>query len=157
MTFKGETYESILDLHLLKLTAEKVLEAYEADLMTRRLTRSAYINECETKVNLQKKYIAKLNRLEENLLDDIDRLTSQLKDMQTKVFMEKFVIGRNWQDSCIELGISKTPYFQYVIEIENILKDSKIFKDLKKFLKLKKEEEKEKLEEKKIEIRHFKA
>lgn len=136
MTFKGCTYETILELHTLIMANETMLTALEKDLQRRRMSRDVDIATAETRVNLQKNFLKELHRLEEDLVEKIDKIAYSLSDLEAQLFLKKFVVGLDKVSIQNDMRISQSNYYRIVAEIEEKLKYDENFKEITKALKL---------------------
>ena len=135
MTFKGCTYETILELHTLIIVNETLLHALEKDLQRRRMSRDVDVASCETRVNLQRNFIKELQRLEADLVEKVDKISFSLNDLEAQVFMKKFVVGLDAVSIQDEMKISSTSYYRLLSLIDEKLKDNKDYKSLTNALK----------------------
>lgn len=136
MTYKGCQYETILELHTLIMVNEKYLEALEKELVRKRMMRDINLAEAETKVNLQRNFIKELIRLEEDLVDKVDRIAYSLNDIEAQVFLRRFVIGKAPRDIKDELNICHSVFYRSVATIEEKLKNNATFNELLEALKI---------------------
>lgn len=135
MTFKGCTYETILELHTLIMANETLLKALEKDLQRKRMMRDVDVASTETRVNLQRNFVKELHRLEEGLVDDVDKIAYSLSDLEAQIFLRKFVIGKSAQEIMSELMISQSSYYRSWALINEKLKDNDHFQELTEVLK----------------------
>lgn len=135
MTYKGCQYETILELHTLIMTNETLLCALEKDLQRKRMMRDIDVANTETRVNLQRNFIKELKRLEEDLVEKIDKIAYSLSDTEAQIFIMKFVIGKSPQDIMNDLIITQPTYYRNVAMINEKLKDSETFKQVLETLK----------------------
>lgn len=136
MTYKGCQYETLLELHTLILVNKTYLEALEKELVRKRMMRDIGIAEAETKVNLQRNFIKELTYLEESLVDKIDTIAFSLSDLESQIFLRKFVIGKSPQDIMNELSISHSVFYRCMAMINEKLKDNENFAVLSETLKV---------------------
>lgn len=135
MTYKGCTYETILELHTLIMANETLLQALEKDLQRKRMMRDVDVASTETRVNLQRNFIKELHRLEEDLVEKVDKIAYSLTDLEAQIFLRKFVIGKSVQEIMNELMISQSSYYRSWALINEKLKDNNDFKILTETLK----------------------
>jgi DNA-directed RNA polymerase specialized sigma24 family protein len=135
MTFKGCTYETVLELHTLIMANESLLTALEKDLQRRRMIRDVDLASAETRVNLQKNFIKELHRLEADLVEKIDKIAYSLSDLEAQLFLKKFIIGLDTTDIQDQMKISSSTYYRLMTQIENKLSDNKDFDGITRTLK----------------------
>jgi DNA-directed RNA polymerase specialized sigma24 family protein len=135
MTYKGCEYETILELHTLIMANETLLGALEKELQRKRMIRDVDLASTETRTNLQRNFVKELKRLEEDLVDKIDKIAFSLSDLEAQIFLRNFVIGMS--PNCImkELSISSSSYYRNLSLINEKLKDNDDFKSLTEALK----------------------
>lgn len=136
MTFKGSTYETMLELHTLIMASETLLGALEKDLQRKRMLRDVDLASAETRLNLQRNFLKELHRLEEDLVDKVDKIAFSLSDIEAQIFLRKFVIGKTPQDIMNELSISQPTYYRNVALMNEKLRNNKDFKELTETLKI---------------------
>lgn len=135
MTFKGVTYQSLIEIERLIIVQEAVLKAYELELKFRRLQREK--EEVQTvlvKINLQENFITELKQLREDLIEKIDILLENLNETEGKVFLRKFVLGKDNQEIMEELAISQPTLYRHYDSIQKELEETKCGNDLKESL-----------------------
>jgi DNA-directed RNA polymerase specialized sigma subunit len=135
MTYKGCEYETILELHTLIMTNETLLCALEKDLTRKRMIRDVDLANTETRVNLQRNFVKELKRLEEDLVEKVDKIAFSLNDIEAQIFLRNFVIGMSPQDIINELCISQATYYRNLALINEKIKDDEDFKSLSEALK----------------------
>ena len=135
MTYKGCSYETILELHTLIMTNETLLCALEKDLQRKRMIRDVDLSNTETRVNLQRNFVKELKRLEEDLVEKVDKIAFSLTDLEAQIFLRNFVIGMSPQDIINELCISSSVYYRNLSLINEKIKDNEDFKNLTEALK----------------------
>lgn len=122
MTFKGARYESILEIERLLIVARATKKAYEFELKCKRMQcERISASEVEVKLNIQNKFIEELEELEENLLEDMDKIADNLNDIEAKVFHAKFIVGKTNQEIMDELAISETTLKRYYNKISEAM------------------------------------
>lgn len=135
MTFKGETYQGIIDIQRLIIVAKTQLQAYKAEQKALRLKSDPKRKEIAVKINIQEKYIFELEELIEDLLDKIDILAEGMSDVESQVFLRKYITGKTYQEIMDELNISQTTYYKYAQRIESRLEKTCIGQKLLEALK----------------------
>ena len=119
MTFKGETYQGIIDIQMLLIVAETQLQAYKAEQKVKRLRNDPDKHEIAIKINIQEKYINELDNLLEDLLEKMDTLAEGMNDIECQVFIRRFITGKTNEEIMSELHISKTTLFNHFDSIAN--------------------------------------
>lgn len=131
MTFKGATYETLIDIERLLITQEAYLRAYELELKFRRLQREKEeIEAVAIKINLQQNFIKELKQLRDDLIEQMDIMLENLNEMEGKIFLRKFVLGKDNQDIMDELAISTATLYRYYDSIQKELKETKVGNNL---------------------------
>lgn len=130
MTYKGEAYQGIIDIQILLIVAETQLQAYKLEQKAKRSKNDPDKNELARKINIQEKFIKELENLLEDLLEKIDLLATGMRDLETQIFLRKYMIGKDRQDIMDELSICRTTYFDYCKKIDEKLKTTPFGRDL---------------------------
>jgi hypothetical protein len=130
MTYKGEAYQGIIDIQILIIVAETQLQAYKAEQKAKRSRNDPDKNEIAKKINIQEKFIKELTDLLDDLLDKIEMLAGGMRDLETQIFLRKYLIGKDRQDIMDELSICRTTYYDYCKKIDEKLKETPFGQDL---------------------------
>jgi hypothetical protein len=112
------------------MSAETLLCALEKDLQRKRMMRDVEIASSETRVNLQRNFVKELKRLEEDLVEKVDRIVYSLNDFEAQIFLRHFIIGKEPQEIMSELLMCKSSYYKHIALINEKLKDNKDFEAL---------------------------
>jgi hypothetical protein len=121
MTFKGGKYEALLDIWQM-LTANKyLLEVYKKELQYKRLKKDLDISSCEVKVQLQENFVREISNLQEEVVNKVELLANNLSDIETQIFLKKFIIGQDNKIIMNELGISQATLYRYFDNIKEQL------------------------------------
>lgn len=132
MTYKGLTYECVLDLIRLKVVCKAQLKAYISEYeVVKKLGDSDLIQECSEKIKVQRNFIKILEQNEIELMDDIKSIAEEMSDIEWNVFVCAFVKGLSCIDTIKELNIQKTTYYKYMEKIINKIEDTNIERKLK--------------------------
>lgn len=118
MTFKGETYQGIIDIQMLLIVAQTQLQAYKAEQKVKRLRNDPDKHEIAIKINIQEKYINELEILLEDLLEKMDTLAEGMSDIECQIFVRKFITGKTTEEIMDELHISRTRFFFHIDSIK---------------------------------------
>lgn len=118
MTFKGETYQGIIDIQMLLIVAQTQLQAYKAEQKVKRLRNDPDKHEIAIKINIQEKYINELEILLEDLLEKMDTLAEGMSDIECQIFVRKFIAGKTTEEIMDELHISRTRFFFHIDSIK---------------------------------------
>lgn len=123
MTFKGVEYQTILDIERCLFVAEAEEKALQFQLKTARLQREKeLIEETVIRLEIQQNFINELNKLIEELLEKIDKINETTNDVESKIFIGKFVENKSNQQLMEELYISSAVFFRYIDSIDRKLK-----------------------------------
>jgi DNA-directed RNA polymerase specialized sigma24 family protein len=114
---------------------ETLLNALEKELQRKRMIRDVDLASTETRTNLQRNFVKELKRLEEDLVDKVDKIAFSLSDIEAQIFLRNFVIGMSPQEIMAELNISSSAYYRYLSLINERIKDNDDFKNLTEALK----------------------
>lgn len=92
MTFNGASYESILDLEKLVVIEQAKLKALKLKLSTlQKLRDKDGIEDTLVAIGIQKNYVNELEKVERILLYKVDLFNRSANDIESKVFISKFV------------------------------------------------------------------
>lgn len=130
MTYKGEAYQGIIDIQILLIVAETQLQAYKAEQKAKRSKNDPDKNEIAKKINIQEKFIKEVSELLDDLLEKVDMVSAGMRDLETQIFLRKYMIGKDRQDIMDELGICRTTYYNYCKIIDDKLKSTPFGQDL---------------------------
>ena len=130
MTYKGEAYQGIIDIQILLIVAETQLQAYKMEHKSKRSKNDPDKHEVARKINIQEKFIDEVSKLLDELLEKIDLISADMRDLETQIFLRKYMIGKDRQDIMDELGICRTTYYNYCKEIDDKLKSTPFGRDL---------------------------
>lgn len=137
MTFKGGKYEALLDIWQM-LTANKyLLEVYKKELQYKRLKKDLDISSCEVKVQLQENFVREISNLQEEVVNKVELLANNLSDIETQIFLKKFIIGQDNKIIMNELGISQATLYRYFDNIKEQLDGTSHGKELLEVMNLK--------------------
>lgn len=131
MTYKGATYESIIDIKRLIMVEEAKLDALKVKQKYFRLRNDPEKNSIRIELNLQENFLKELNSLLDNLLERIQFLTSSMENVETEVFISKFINGDTNQEIMDRLTISQTTLYRYLNNIEQKLSETSFGKEIK--------------------------
>jgi hypothetical protein len=135
MTFKGQSYSSILDLEVLIIIWEANLKALKIEFKYYQVTRDIVaLQETQVKINAYEQGIKELQELEESLIEKIDALNTENNDLQSQIFILKFIKGYSNDRIMEELHISKTSMFVYFDKIDKQLENTSYGKRIKEQL-----------------------
>lgn len=135
MTFKGAKYETILEIWQLITANEYLLKCRELELEHMRKVRSPDLNQSEVRVNLTKNFVQALHDLQEDLVDKIDQLSATLSDLETQIFLKKFIIGESNEKIMEDLSISSSNLYRHFDHINLELESTTHGKELLEVLK----------------------
>ena len=131
MTYKGATYESIIDIKRLIIVEEAKLDTLKIKQKYLRLKNDPEKNSVRIEINLQENFIKELQQLLDNLLNKIEFLSSSMDNVEVAVFIAKFVNGDTNQEIIDNLTISQTTLYRYLEKIEEKLNETSFGKELK--------------------------
>lgn len=137
MTYKGATYESIIDIKRLIMVEEAKFDALKVKQKYLRLRNDPEKNSIRIELNLQENFLKELNSLLDNLLEKIQFLTSSMENVETEVFISKFINGDTNQEIMDRLTISQTTLYRYLNNIEQKLSETSFGKEIKLTLEVK--------------------
>jgi ATP/maltotriose-dependent transcriptional regulator MalT len=137
MTYKGATYESIIDIKRLIMVEEAKLDTLKIKQKYLRLRNDPERNSVRIEINLQENFIKELNELLDNLLNRIEFLTSSMENVETEVFISKFINGDTNQEIMDRLTISQTTLYRYLANIEQKLSETSFGKEISLALEVK--------------------
>ena len=137
MTYKGATYESIIDIKRLIIVEEAKLDTLKIKQKYLRLRNDPEKNSVRIEINLQENFIKELQQLLDNLLNKIEFLSSSMDNVEVAVFIAKFVNGDTNQEIIDNLTISQTTLYRYLEKIEEKLNETSFGKELKVALETK--------------------
>lgn len=135
MTFKGVKYETILEIWQLITTNEYLLKCRELELEHMRKVRSPDLNQSEIKVNLTRNFVQALHDLQDDLVCKIDQLSESLSDIETQIFLKKFIVGETNEKIMDELSISSSNLYRHYDNIHLQLENTTHGKELLEVLK----------------------
>ena len=119
MTFKGVEYQTILDIERCLFVAEADEKVLQFQLKSAKLQCDKRLcDETVIKLNVQQKFIAELKNLIEDLTNKIDRLNETMNDIESKIFIGKFVKNKTNDELMSELFLSRANYFKYIDKID---------------------------------------
>lgn len=136
MTYKGATYESIIDIKRLIMVEEAKLDTLKIKQKYLRLRNDPERNSIRVEINLQENFIKELEELLENLLERIQFLTSSMENVETEVFISKFINGDTNQEIIEKLAISQTTLYRYLSSIDQKLSETSFGKEIKLALEI---------------------
>lgn len=136
MTFKGATYSSILDLETLIIVWEANLKACQIELKYLSVVRDKNgIAEIGVKINCYEKGLEELNKLEKNLIEKMEAIAEGMNDLESRVFIGKFIDGKDNTSLMNELGVSLPTLYRYYDSIEKQLEETQYGKDIRESLR----------------------
>lgn len=130
MTYKGATYESIIDIKRLIMVEEAKLDTLKIKQKYLRLRNDPERNSVRIEINLQENFLKELNELLDNLLNRIEFLTSSMENVETEVFISKFINGDTNQEIMDRLTISQTTLYRYLANIDQKLSETSFGKEI---------------------------
>jgi Txe/YoeB family toxin of Txe-Axe toxin-antitoxin module len=130
MTYKGESYQGVIDIQILLIVAETQLRAYKAEQKAKRLKNDPDLSEIARRINIQEKFIKEVSELLDDLLEKMDKLASGMNDLETQIFLKKYMIGKDNLTIMDELAIAKTTYYDYCKKIDEKIKTTPFGRDL---------------------------
>lgn len=131
MTYKGATYESIIDIKRLIMVEQAKLDTLKIKQKYLRLKNDPERNSVRIEINLQENFIKELEELLDNLLERIEFLTSSMENVETEVFISKFINGDTNQEIIDKLSISQTTLYRYLTNIDQKLSETSFGKEIK--------------------------
>lgn len=131
MTYKGATYESIIDIKRLIMVEQAKLDTLKIKQKYLRLKNDPERNSVRIEINLQENFIKELEELLDNLLERIEFLTSSMENVETEVFISKFINGDTNQEIMDKLSISQTTLYRYLTNIDQKLSETSFGKEIK--------------------------
>lgn len=131
MTYKGATYESIIDIKRLIMVEQAKLDTLKIKQKYLRLKNDPERNSVRIEINLQENFIKELEELLDNLLERIEFLTSSMENVETEVFISKFINGDTNQEIMDKLSISQTTLYRYLTNIDRKLSETSFGKEIK--------------------------
>lgn len=137
MTYKGATYESIIDIKRLIMVEEAKLDTLKIKQKYLRLRNDPERNSVRIEINLQENFLKELNELLDNLLNRIEFLTSSMENVETEVFISKFINGDTNQEIMDRLTISQTTLYRYLANIDQKLSETSFGKEISLALEVK--------------------
>ena len=137
MTYKGATYESIIDIKRLIMVEEAKLDTLKIKQKYLRLRNDPERNSVRIEINIQENFIKELNELLQGLIDKIEFLSSSMDNVEVQIFLAKFVNGDTNQEIIDKLTISQTTLYRYLDKIDEKLSETTFGKDLQKALEVK--------------------
>lgn len=135
MTFKGVKFETILEIWQLVATSECLLKCYEAQLENKRKARDPDVNAWDVKVNLQRNFVQEIKSLQEELINNIEVLSASLSDVETQIFLKKFITGEDNEKIMDDLSISSSTLYRHYDNINVQLEGTTHGKELLEMLK----------------------
>lgn len=130
MTYKGESYQGVIDVQILLIVAETQLRAYKAEQKAKRMKNDPDLSEIAKRINIQEKFIREVSDLLDDLIEKMDILASGMNDLETQIFLRKYMIGKDRQEIMDELVICRTTYYDYCKRIDEKLKETQFGRDL---------------------------
>ncbi len=137
MTYKGATYESIIDIKRLIMVEEAKLDTLKIKQKYLRLRNDPERNSVRIEINIQENFLKELNELLDNLLNRIEFLTSSMENVETEVFISKFINGDTNQEIMDRLTISQTTLYRYLANIDQKLSETSFGKEISLALEVK--------------------
>lgn len=137
MTYKGATYESIIDIKRLIIVEEAKLDTLKIKQKYLRLRNDPEKNSVRIEINLQENFIKELQQLLDNLLEKIEFLSSSMDNVEVEVFISKFINGDTNQEIIEKLAISQTTLYRYLEKIDEKLSETEFGKELQISLEVK--------------------
>lgn len=137
MTFKGGKYEALLDIWQMLTTNKYLLEIYKKELQYKRLKKDLDVSACEVKVKLQENFVNEIANLQEEVVNKVELLSSRLSDIETQIFLKKFIIGQDNKIIMEELGISQATLYRHYDNIKEQLDGTVHGKELLEIMNLK--------------------
>ena len=131
MTYNGATYESIIDIKRLIMVEQAKLDTLKIKQKYLRLKNDPERNSVRIEINLQENFIKELEELLDNLLERIEFLTSSMENVETEVFISKFINGDTNQEIMDKLSISQTTLYRYLTNIDQKLSETSFGKEIK--------------------------
>ena len=137
MTYKGATYESIIDIKRLIIVEEAKLDTLKIKQKYLRLRNDPEKNSVRIEINLQENFIKELQTLLNNLLEKIEFLSSSMDNVEVSIFIAKFINGDTNQEIIENLAISQTTLYRYLEKIDEKLSETEFGKELQISLEVK--------------------
>ena len=132
MTFKGASYETMLEIERLIIIQKAMLKAYEMELKYRRLQREKEeVEVVLVKINLQENFIKELEDLSNELYEKMNLLLEDLNETEGQVFLMKFVLGKSNEEIMEELAISSRTLYRNFESIQRELEGTNFGNDIK--------------------------
>lgn len=132
MTFKGASYETMLEIERLIIIQKAMLKAYEMELKYRRLQREKEeVEVVLVKINLQENFIKELEDLSNDLYEKMNLLLEDLNETEGQVFLMKFVLGKSNEEIMEELAISSRTLYRNFESIQRELEGTNFGNDIK--------------------------
>lgn len=137
MTYKGATYESIIDIKRLIIVEEAKLDTLKIKQKYLRLRNDPEKNSVRIEINLQENFIKELQTLLNNLLEKIEFLSSSMDNVEVSIFIAKFINGDTNQEIIEKLAVSQTTLYRYLEKIDEKLSKTQFGKELQLSLEVK--------------------
>lgn len=132
MTFKGTTYECIMDFLRLKVVAQANLKAYNVEKeMASKIRDTIKNREVMQKIIVQEKFIEELNKIEKAFIKELKKIAENTSDIEFAVFVYTFVYGMQPLETQRELGISNATYYTHIYNIKERIEGTPFEKYLK--------------------------
>lgn len=136
MTFNGVTYQTIIEMERLIVVTEQMIKMYNAKLKVDELSRNlTSITETKALLNIQVNFLNELKTIEKEMLDEIDIINNSFNDIESKIFICKFVNNMTNKQIKYEFDLADTTYDRYCANINKKLNETETGQKLLKFLK----------------------
>ena len=137
MTFKGVTYESIVDIERLIIVSECRLDIFNLELNKCVMQNDKVgADEVRVKINLENNFLNEVKERKEFLLEEMDKLANDLNDMEYKVFIAKFMKGKTNKEIQSELFITERWLMKICNKIWLVMKDTPYGEDIMECLRV---------------------
>lgn len=137
MTFKGGKYEALLDIWQMLTVNKQLLELYKKELQYKILKKDVDIASCEVKVQLQENFVREIGNLQEEVVNKVELLATTLSDIETQIFLKKFIIGQDNKVIMEELEISQATLYRHFDNIQEQLEGTSHGQELLEVMNIK--------------------
>ena len=135
MTFKGKTYETIIDIEKLLMVERFRIDCYASELKHAQIIRNKpRIDQIRIEMNVQLKYVEELEAISKELTENILKLAYQMNKTDDLIFIKKFIEGKDDTVIIEELHLTTEKYQEAINRIAVELENSEYGEKLKRFL-----------------------
>lgn len=137
MTFRGATYETIIDIERLIIVSECRLDIYNLELKKAvKQCNKVELEEVKIKINIEEKFLEEIKERRDFLLEEIEKLNHDLNDTEFKIFISKFIKGKSSGEIESELHLSHSRYHEICQNISRVMENTPYGSDIIECLKI---------------------